>query len=69
MKTREDFELVADLFNMDALTNSTGRDTHTTRSIFISEENVIIPNRRKTGVDIRYYELDEYPSITTAQRD
>ena len=69
MKLWEGFEPAADFLNLDATPKNPGSNTHYIRSVWESEENIIIPNKRKKGVDIQYYEQDEHPSLTTDQKD
>ena len=67
MQLQEDFELSTDFLNLAEPSKIPISNTQYIIYVCGIEENAIIPKKGKTGVELRYYELDEYPSITTDQ--
>ena len=64
----EEFELAADFINLDAPLNSPVSNTQSNSYICGSEENIIITNKGNKGVEIKYHEKDEYPSLTSYKK-
>ena len=69
VQLREDFELSADFINLDAPASIPISNTQSIRYLCVREENFIIPDKINTGVELRYYEQDEYHSLDIAQKD
>ena len=67
MQLQEDFELSTDFLNLAEPSKTPISNTQYIIYVSVIEENAIIPKKGKTGVELRYYDLDKYPSITTDQ--